>query len=113
MHIGLDAIPLTAPKTGVGHYTFELASALARVKPEGIFELLYPSNYEQIILTAGDLESLPDNLKVTRVPVGLLGRHWWSTGLPRFLRRRHLDLFHGTNYEVPLWRQCATVVTVH
>jgi glycosyltransferase involved in cell wall biosynthesis len=113
MQIGLDAIPLTASKTGVGHYTFELASALARVKPESTFELLYPSTYDQIILTALDGERPPNNLRVARVRVGMVGRHWWSAGLPHYLRRRRLDLFHGTNYEVPLWRRCATVITVH
>ena len=29
MRIGLDAIPLATPKTGIGHYTFELARSLA------------------------------------------------------------------------------------
>jgi glycosyltransferase involved in cell wall biosynthesis len=47
------------------------------------------------------------------VPVGPLGRHWWSAGLPRYIRRTKLQLFHGTNYDVPLWRQCATVLTIH
>ena len=35
MRIGIDGLPLTAPKTGVGHYTFELARALAGLEPHG------------------------------------------------------------------------------
>jgi glycosyltransferase involved in cell wall biosynthesis len=108
MHIGLDGLPLTSPKTGVGHYSLELARALAESRPTDHFELLYPSTYPRL----NGNESLP-NLKLERVEVGPLGRHWWSVGLPRHIRQKKLQLFHGTNYEVPLWRQCATVVTIH
>ncbi len=55
MHIGLDGIPLTALKTGVGHYTFELASALARVAPESNFEVVYPSNLPTAIAEQDEL----------------------------------------------------------
>ncbi|HZI19902.1 MAG TPA: hypothetical protein VEY09_15055 [Pyrinomonadaceae bacterium] len=40
MLIALDAIPLTEPLAGVGHYTAELARALARAAPAERFELL-------------------------------------------------------------------------
>ncbi|CAN5881314.1 glycosyltransferase family 1 protein [soil metagenome] len=114
MRIGLDGIPLTALKTGVGHYTFELACALARVDPESTFEVVYPSSFPPVANTERDTSvPLPDNLKIMRVRVGPLGRHWWSTGLPRYVRHSGLELFHGTNYDVPLWRQCATVLTIH
>jgi glycosyltransferase involved in cell wall biosynthesis len=108
MNIGLDGLPLTSTRTGVGHYTIELARALAESRPSDHFELLYPSTYRRL----NGNESLP-NLKLERVDVGPLGRHWWSVGLPRHIRQRKLHLFHGTNYDVPLWRQCATVVTIH
>ncbi len=108
MHIGLDGLPLTSPKTGVGHYTLELARALAKSQPSSRFELLYPSTYSSLAAT----ESL-ENLIIRRVPVNALGRHWWAVGLPRHIRQNNLELFHGTNYEVPLWRQCPTVVTIH
>jgi glycosyltransferase involved in cell wall biosynthesis len=114
MRIGLDGLPLTEPKTGVGHYTFELARALAGLKPSSLLELVYPSTYPLInpVADEGGV-ALRDNLEVNRVPVGALGRHWWSAGLPRYIRSRKLDLFHGTNYDVPMWRQCATVLTIH
>jgi glycosyltransferase involved in cell wall biosynthesis len=110
MLIGLDAIPLTEPRAGVGHYTFELARALSEVSARDEFELVYPSSYEPVQL---DEESLPRNLSAVRVGVGALGRRWWAVGLPRYLRRRRAPLFHGTNYEVPLWGGAARVVTVH
>jgi glycosyltransferase involved in cell wall biosynthesis len=114
MRIGIDGLPLTSPKSGVGHYTFELARALSEIEPETSFELTYPSTYPAITLTADD-DPRPRiaNLKLERVPVGPLGRHWWSIGLPRYIRREKLQLFHGTNYDVPLRRHCATVLTVH
>jgi glycosyltransferase involved in cell wall biosynthesis len=111
MLIGLDAIPLTESRAGVGHYTCELARAIAAAAPRDGFELAYPSSYEPINFDGGP--ALPPNLRVARVSVGALGRHWWSVGLPRYARRRAFTLFHGTNYEVPLWGGAARVLTVH
>jgi hypothetical protein len=114
MRVGLDGLPLTSLKTGVGHYTFELARALASAETSSSFEIVYPSTYSPIsLIESGEEVRLPDNLKLERVHVGSLGRHWWSAGLPRYVRRRKVELFHGTNYDVPLWRQCATVLTIH
>jgi glycosyltransferase involved in cell wall biosynthesis len=118
MRVGLDGLPLTSLKTGVGHYTFELARALARAEPSSQLEIIYPSTYPPISLVeTGTGVLLPDNLKLERVRVGLLGRHWWAVGLPRYIRgrrrRRGIELFHGTNYDIPLWRPCATVLTIH
>jgi glycosyltransferase involved in cell wall biosynthesis len=112
MLIGLDAIPLTEPLTGVGHYTLELARALALASPTEEFELAYPSRYTSIDL-ARDGASMPPNLRAARVEVGLLGARWWLVGLPRYIRRRGFALFHGTNYEVPLRAACPTVLTIH
>ncbi|HEY6231271.1 MAG TPA: glycosyltransferase, partial [Pyrinomonadaceae bacterium] len=114
MRIALDGLPLTAPKSGVGHYTYELARALALAEPSISFEVTYPSNYPELSLATGaDHRDPPSNLTARRVPVGLLGRRWWSIGLPGYIRREQLDLFHGTNYDVPLRRHCATVLTIH
>ena len=111
MLIGLDAIPLTEPRAGVGHYTYELARALADASPGDEFELVYPSSYPAVDLE--EMELLPPNLKGARVGVGALGRRWWSAGLPRYAARRGYRLFHGTNYDVPLWGGTTRVLTVH
>ncbi|HEV3470826.1 MAG TPA: glycosyltransferase family 1 protein [Pyrinomonadaceae bacterium] len=113
MLVGLDAIPLTEPRTGVGHYTFELARALARAAPGEEFELAYPSAYPEIEFGEGERSSWPTNLRVARVRVGALGRRWFAAGLPRYAARRRLGLFHGTNFEVPLWGRAARVLTIH
>ena len=111
MLIGLDAIPLTEPRAGVGHYTYELARALAHASPGDEFELVYPSSYPAVDIEGR--ERFPPNLKGARVSVGALGRRWWSAGLPRYAGRRGFSLFHGTNYEVPLWGRTTRVLTVH
>ncbi|MFL6337464.1 MAG: glycosyltransferase family 4 protein [Pyrinomonadaceae bacterium] len=111
MLIGLDAIPLTEPRAGVGHYTYELARALASAAPGDEFELVYPSSYPSVELE--ERERLPFNLQGARVLVGALGRRWWSAGLPRYAARKGYRLFHGTNYEVPLWGGACRVLTVH
>lgn len=73
MLTGLDAIPLTEPLAGIGHYTLELARALARAAPSDEFELVYPSSYPPVNLSEGQPSS-PANLKPVRMRVGALGR---------------------------------------
>jgi glycosyltransferase involved in cell wall biosynthesis len=87
MRIALDGMPLASELTGVGHYTTELARSLALVAPSDSFTFVSPQ--------------------------GLLKKRWWSLGLPLHLSRKPFDLFHGTNYDVPLWSRRPTVVTIH
>ncbi len=114
MYFGIDGLPLSELRTGVGHYTFELAQALAALRPADQFELVSP---RPLLPAPGDESksetSLPANLCVTEAKTNFLTRHWWSMGLPRYIRQKGIDLFHGTNYDVPLWKFCATVLTVH
>ncbi len=111
MRIGIDGIPLATPKTGIGHYTFELARSLARLLPDDECQLVAP--------VPVDLEGqnqgieLPANLSTVYAPVNALRRRWWTIGLPLYIRRNNLSLFHGTNYNLPLWQRCPTVVTIH
>lgn len=110
MRIGLDGFPLASPKTGVGHYTFELARALSALSPGDRFELISPSEFGDGV--AREVDSIP-NLSLVRARTNLITRRWWGIGLPRYVKQAGLDLFHGTNYEVPLWNRERTVVTVH
>lgn len=110
MRIGIDGLPLSEARTGVGHYTFELAAALAGVSPSDEFELVSPRPF----LRAPDGElDLPSNLREVEARAGLLGRRWFLFGLPRYIKQQRLALFHGTNYEVPLMKSCPTVLTIH
>jgi glycosyltransferase involved in cell wall biosynthesis len=102
MHVGLDALPLTEPKTGIGHYTSELRNALASTFPLDDFQFVSPYPIQS---TEKTVVSAP-RIKGAR-------RFWWLLGLPLYLRQAPLNLFHGTNYEVPLWSKCPTVVSIH
>lgn len=87
MNIALDGMPLATPLTGVGHYTQELARNLAVVAPSDSFTFIERR--------------------------GLLKWRWWSLGLPLQLLKNSIDLFHGTNYEIPFIWSGPTVVTIH
>ncbi len=123
MRVGLDAIPLVAAKTGIGHYTDALADALARVHHEHQYTLLSPFDFP--FETNGhhngsangngqhNGNGKPQNLIKQFLPVRSIFRHWWLVGLPALLRISPFDVFHGTNYCIPLWANCPTVVTIH
>jgi len=110
MQIGIDGIPLAELKTGVGHYTFEIALGLAHQSPSDSFQIL--SHLPFAHAAVKDLNA-PDNLTFIKQPVNQATRHWWTIGLPLYIRRAGLDLFHGTNYDVPVWGGCPTVLTIH
>jgi glycosyltransferase involved in cell wall biosynthesis len=111
MRIGIDGIPLATPKSGIGHYTFELARSMATLMPTHQWELVAPV---PIDLSAQQGQSeLPPNLTAIYASLNPLRRRWWTIGLPLYARRSRLALFHGTNYNLPLWNSCPTVVTIH
>ena len=113
MRIGLDGIPLGEIKTGVGHYTYELAHALACIAREDEFALVSPFPYATASKDEAAL-SLPSNLHFIQAKVNRLQRRrWWSLGLPLYVKRGAFSLFHGTNYDVPLWNRCRTIATIH
>ena len=112
MRIGLDGIPLASPRTGVGHYTFELARSLALIAPDDDFTLISPKPPGSSVAN----ESKPDtpaNLHNCQLSPALLNWRWWSLSLPLYLTWRPFDLFHGTNYDIPLWNRRRSVVTIH
>jgi glycosyltransferase involved in cell wall biosynthesis len=112
MRIGLDGFPLLVPRTGIGHYTFELARELARASPTDEFELISPAPFAPSLLEEID-RTWPANVRAINPPSTVLRRRWWAIGLPLYLRRASLDIFHGTNYEAPFWNRGRTVVTIH
>ena len=107
MRFGLDGVPLRGKMSGIGHYTLELARALAAVAPEHEFEIVSP----------GAFSSTPDtapNLHFTNAHArGLKRRYWWPIGLPLYCRRASFALFHGTNFDLPYWTTCPRVLTIH
>lgn len=116
MRIGIDGIPLVSLRTGVGHYTFELARALSVVSPADRFELLSPlplSNSVTDDISQTELRTVLPSLRPMRIWINGLLRAWWAIRLPLYIRQTGLDVFHGTNFDVPFWSSCATVLTIH
>jgi glycosyltransferase involved in cell wall biosynthesis len=109
MRIGLDGYPLSEPRTGVGHYTLELARALAVANPGDQFELISPAPFDSGV----QADSSIPNLAFIKAKSSSIRGHWWSVGLPLYAKRARLDLFHGTNFELPLWNRRRTVLTIH
>lgn len=112
MLLGFDGIPLCAPKTGIGHYTFELARELALLLPADELRLLSPHPFSYPSDPADDAR-WPENLHAVRPHVRRWERFWFAVGLPRYLRRTGITLFHGTNYEIPLGWRGTKILTVH
>jgi glycosyltransferase involved in cell wall biosynthesis len=108
MRFGLDGIPLEEKRAGVGHYTLELARSLAAIAPTDEFEIVSPGSFPQ------ELDQPFPNLRfVSAGANGLSRRGWWSITLPRYCSQASFALFHGTNYELPYWSKCPTVLTIH
>lgn len=108
MRVALDAIPLVAAKTGIGHYTDALADSLARYHEQHQYTLLSPFDFE---FHGGN--GTPKNLTKQFIPARGIFRKWWLLGSPALLRITPFDVFHGTNYCIPLWPNTPTVVTIH
>ncbi len=103
--IALDATPLTVSTGGVGRYTLELARALASEYPEDQCWLLSDQPFQ--------IPRSPSNLHVGEGPRNPAERKWWLWGLDREMRRRGVELFHGTDYSVPYRALRPSVMTVH
>lgn len=112
MRVGLDGYPLAEPRTGVGHYTFELACALALIAPSDQFELVSPVPFDQSSLRDINHADLR-NLRAINTKATSIRGHWWAVGLPLYAKRARFDLFHGTNFDVPFWNSRRSVVTIH
>ena len=111
MKIGIDGIPLGQIKTGVGHYTYEIATGVARYSPLDHVEVLSHIPFDVSAINGS--QDQPKNLNFIKSNVNWLTRHWWTIGLPLHIRKQQFDLFHGTNYDVPVLSGCPTILTIH
>jgi len=104
--IALDATPLTVPTGGVPRYTLELARALAGRFPEDEYWLLSDQPFSP-------QSDLPRNLRLGDRPRNAIARKWWLWGLQQEMARRHVDVFHGTDFSVPYLPFRPSVMTLH
>ncbi len=109
MRIALDGLPLSRELTGIGHYTLELGRHLAENKPDDHVSIIS----SRLFLPTVTSTSVPSNLKLLRPSLNPVIRFWWKFGLPKFLSRNGIEVFHGTNFQLPSRPGCATVLTIH
>jgi glycosyltransferase involved in cell wall biosynthesis len=103
MRIAIDARLWGEPRSGIGRYTRSLVEALVR-DPQAASFVLYLDRETSVLPPATEARVLP-------WPQRLL---WTLWALPRDLRRRPVDLFHGvTGFELPRGARCRLVTTVH
>lgn len=108
MRVALDGLPLSRPLTGVGHYTLELARNLVREYPQDQFSVVGPRPFVAALKSPSD-----QSLKLVRPTLVPVIRFWWQFSLPRYLHTHQIEIFHGTNFELPSQGDCATVLTIH
>jgi len=95
MRVAVDATPLTLSSGGLARYTSELVRALTAQFPE-----------DEYVLTS-DQEFEPPHGIRRECPAP--ARHWWLWGVQRL----RVDLFHGTNFEVPYLPSRPSVMSLH
>lgn len=106
MRIGFDTTPLLGERSGVGHYTARLMSAIFAARPDWTY-LLYSNR-----------PLAPLDAELARgVRVGdYLARSrwlWMQYRLPRTISRTAPDLCHFPNALAPLWQPRPFVLTIH
>ena len=109
MRIALDSTPLVDPYGGIPRYVTELALALAELERGDEIHLL--SDQPDLHIDA----RLREQPNIVLEPPGgpRFGGKWWSLALPWELRSRGIDVFHGTNFEVPYLPAVPSVLTLH
>jgi len=106
MRVALDATPLTLASGGLRRYASELSMALGAEFPEDEFLLASDRVFPM------PARALP-NLRAAPGPASAAERRWWSWGLSRMLGRERIDVYHGTNFEVPYRSLWPSVMTLH
>lgn len=97
------------PIGGTARYVVELVAALGAQFPNDEFHLISDQTSWTMPERLGRLANVVREPPQCR---GLWGS-WWTTGLPWELRRRSIDLFHGTDFSVPYIPLTPSVMMIH
>jgi glycosyltransferase involved in cell wall biosynthesis len=100
MRIAFDISALSAPQSGVGTYTHNLAHHLRS------------REHDQIVPVTHSTVSLP-TLRGARRAVSINKTLWMQAVLPLQLSRLGVDVCHFTNSVGAWWTPCPSVVTIH
>lgn len=114
MKICIDARWIYPEISGIGLYTQELIRALARLDRQNEYLILFDNPNTQLrTISAARLDEAP-NFSCVTVRNNLFALRN-QLALPLFLRRQRVDVYHSTNYMMPLLSCGGTkrVVTIH
>lgn len=106
MRIALDSTPLTLTSGGLARYVSDLSCSLASEFPEDEYFLL---SDQPFAMPPG----APPNLRRGRGAHSPAERRWWLWGVNKAIAENSIDVFHGTNFEVPYRRKIPAVLTIH
>jgi glycosyltransferase involved in cell wall biosynthesis len=111
IHIAVDVRWIGTDTGGIKQYTVNLVKNLAKIDRKNRYSLLYNSDICRKELEK-DLELNP-NFKWIKFRYGIFSLQN-QIFLPGFLKKNKIDVFHSTNFMVPLYcNMYKTVVTVH
>src|SRR5262249_42890221 len=85
--------------------TWELTRALAQNFPDDQYWLLSDQPFA--------LPETAPNLCAGSPPASAAERRWWLWGLTQEIKRRGVELFHGTDFSVPYLKSYPAVMTLH
>ena len=117
MRIAIDARWIFREISGIGTYTCELIRELARLDAENDYLLIFCDAAVQARTLAETGADRARNFRAIRVPYGVFSP-MSQLLLPWLLRRERVEVFHSTNFMMPLFMgwgrgRPRCVVTIH
>lgn len=100
MKIGIDVTPMFRQRGGVGWYTYHLITFLAHIDKKNTY-----------VLYCEPSSRVSDDFSITQPNFSIVKVSKWN--MRSQARYDHIELFHGTNYKLPAYGKCGSVVTVH
>jgi len=110
VRIGVDYTAGAKQKAGIGRYTREIISHLARIDKANVYTLLVPAD-------ASPPRGLPGNFRVSRMPIPerLMTILWHRLRVPFWVElfTGPIALFHSPDFVLAPTRAARTILTVH
>ncbi|MCX7919505.1 MAG: glycosyltransferase family 4 protein [bacterium] len=107
MNIGIDISCLSAPKTGVGLYTYHLIHALLSIDTNNTYHL-----FSAQPIDVSEFSQYRVAISCSQYP-RTCATLWEQLVLPNLLQKNNIDVFHSPNYTLPFSIRIPSVVTVH
>src|SRR5687767_10812124 len=108
MRIAINALAMRRHPHGVGTYIKQLVRCLAALDQEDDFLLLVSRENRDLLAGAGP--NFRYELAPSMRPLRLL---WEQAVMPSLLERRHVDVFHGATFALPLRKTSRQVLSIH